>query len=98
MSQLEELVARMLELDENQLVLRLGISVKDISENLEGRTRSASIEAIDISTPILTRDEDTLNFGKRLFERLNAASYDLLCKKTFDDSETLKQVSESTRR
>ncbi|MBD2124550.1 hypothetical protein [Trichocoleus sp. FACHB-262] len=94
MTQIGDLTERLVELSDDQLLLRLGMSSQGISEDLEDQTRSASIDSIDFSEYELTRaNEDALNFGQRLFKRLNAASYELMCKDPFDDGETLKQLN-----
>ena len=93
MTEIEDLVEQMVKLDEKELVLRLGLSAKRISSDL---TRSASIDFIDLSTrTVLTRaNEEDLTFGERLFKRLNANSYELLCKDPFD-GEILKELKKA---
>ncbi|MEO0537697.1 MAG: hypothetical protein AAF215_28025 [Cyanobacteria bacterium P01_A01_bin.123] len=94
MTQLDDLTEKLVKLDDDQLMLHLGMSTKGISEDLGGQTRSASIDSIDPRRYAITRsNEDTLNFGQRLFKRLNDASYELLCKDPFDDGETLRELS-----
>ena len=98
MTQIDALTEKLVELDNNQLCLHLGMSTQGISDDLEGQTRSASIDSFDLSLYELTRgNEDTLNFGQRLFKRLNAASYELLCKDPFDDGETLKKLNDALK-
>jgi len=97
MTQLDNLTEKLIEFDDEQLMLKLGMSTLGISEDLEDQTRSASIDSIDLSLYELTRSEDTLNFGQRLFKRLNASSYELLCKDPFDDGETLKKLNEALK-
>jgi hypothetical protein len=98
MTQLDELTEKLVKFDDNQLMLHLGMSTQGISEDLEGQTKSASIDSIDLSLYEITRgNEDTLSFGQRLFKRLNAASYELLCKDPFDDGETLQKLNEALK-
>ena len=98
MTQLDDLTEKLIEFDDDQLMLHLGMSAKGISEDPEGQTRSASIDLVDLSIYEITRgNEDTLNFGQRLFKRLNASSYELLCKDPFDDGETLKKLNEALK-
>jgi hypothetical protein len=98
MTQFDDLTEKLLEFDDDQLMLHLGMSTKGISEDLEGQTRSASVDSIDLSLYEITRsNEDTLNFGQRLFKRLNASSYELLCKDPFDDGETLQKLNEALK-
>ncbi|MBW4640393.1 MAG: hypothetical protein KME05_19620 [Gloeocapsa sp. UFS-A4-WI-NPMV-4B04] len=98
MTQLDELTEKLVELDDNQLMLHLGMSTQGISKDLEGQTRSASIDSIDLSLYEITRsNQDTLHFGQRLFKRLNASSYELLCKDPFDDGETLQKLNEALK-
>jgi hypothetical protein len=69
------------------------MSSQGISQDLEEQTRSSSINSIEPVFYEITRsNSDTLNFGQRLFKRLNAASYELLCKDPFDNGETLKKL------
>jgi hypothetical protein len=91
MTQIEELAESIVELSEQELILRLGLNAQEFSSDL---TRSASIDSIDLSTTIQTRSEEDLTFGKRLFKRLNANAYELLCKDPFD-GETLKQLKKA---
>jgi len=98
MTQLDNLTEKLVEFDDDQLMLHLGMSTQGISEDLEGQTRSASIDSIDLSLYEITRgNEGTLNFGQRLFKRLNASSYELLCKDPFDDGETLQKLNEALK-
>jgi len=98
MTQIDILTEKLVELNDDQLCLHLGMSTQGISEDLEGQTRSASIDSFDLSLYEITRgNADTLTFGKRLFKRLNAASYELLCKDPFDDGETLKELGDALK-
>jgi hypothetical protein len=96
MTQIEELAKNIVELSEQELMLRLGLNAQEFSSDL---TRSASIDSIDLrSTLILTRDEENRKafiFGERLFKRLNTNSYELLCKDPFDDGKTLEQLKKA---
>lgn len=93
MTQIEELAKKIVELSEPELMLRLGLKAQEFRSDL---TRSASIDSIDLrSAPIQTRlDEEAFIFGERLFKRLNANSYELLCKDPFD-SKTLEQLKKA---
>ncbi|MBD2694316.1 hypothetical protein [Anabaena catenula] len=98
MSQIDSLTEKLAEFDDNQLMLHLGMCAEGISEDIEGQTRSASLDSIDLNLYQITRGNvDTMNFGQRLFKRLNAASYELLCKDPFDDGETLKKLNEALK-
>ena len=98
MTQLDQLTEKLVTFDDNQLFLHLGMSSESASEDLEQQTRSASIDSIDLSVYEITRGNvDILNFGQRLFTRLNKASYELLCKDQFDDGETLKKLNEALK-
>lgn len=92
MTQIEELAKNIVELSEQELMLRLGLNAQEFSSDL---TRSASIDSIELSTPIQTRDGEVLLFGESLFKRLNTNSYDLLCKDPFDDGKTLEQLKKA---
>jgi hypothetical protein len=98
MTALKELTTKLVEFDDTQLFLQLGMSSQAISEDLEEQTRSSSINSIEPVFYEITRsNSDTLNFGQRLFKRLNAASYELLCKDPFDNGETLKKLGEALK-
>lgn len=98
MTALNELTSKLVEFDDTQLFLQLGMSSQGISQDLEEQTRSSSINSIEPVFYEITRsNSDTLNFGQRLFKRLNAASYDLLCKDPFDNGETLKKLGEALK-
>lgn len=96
MTMFEEVTDKLVEFDDDQLMLHLGMCVKGISEDIVDQTRSASIDSIDLNYYEITRaDEATIKFGQRLFKRLNLTSYELLCKDPFDGGETLKKLSEA---
>lgn len=98
MTQLDQLTEKLATFDDNQLFLHLGMSSESASESLEQPTRSASIDSIDLNTYEITRGNvELVNFGQRLFKRLNKASYELLCKDQFDDGETLKKLNEALK-
>ena len=98
MTTLNELTSKLVEFDDIQLFLQLGMSSQGISEDLEEQTRSSSINSIEPVFYEITRsNSDTLSFGQRLFKRLNAASYELLCKDPFDNGETLKKLGEALK-
>jgi len=92
MTQIEELAKNIVELSERELMLLLGLNAQEFSSDL---TRSASIDSLDLSTPVQTRNEEDFTFGKRLFKRLNTNSYDLLCKDPFDNGKTLEQLKKA---
>ncbi|MEG4857025.1 hypothetical protein QUB75_05060 [Microcoleus sp. K1-B6] len=92
MTQIQELAKNIVELSEQELILRLGLNAQEFSSDL---TRSASIDSIKLSTPIQTRDGEVLLLGESLFRRLNTNSYDLLCKDPFDDGKTLEQLKKA---
>ena len=92
MTQIEELAKNIVELSERELMLLLGLNAQEFSSDL---TRSASIDSIDLSTPVQTRNEEDFTFGKHLFKRLNTNSYDLLCKDPFDNGKTLEQLKKA---
>lgn len=95
MTQLNNWTEKLVEFDNTQLILHLGMSIQSISEDLESQTRG-SVDSIDLIPHEITRaNEDTFNFGQRLFKRLNASSYELLCKDPFDDGETLQKLSKA---
>lgn len=96
MTQFDNWTEKLAEFDDTQLILHLGMSTQIINEDLEAITRGASIDSIDLIPHEITRaNEDTFNFGQRLFKRLNASSYELLCKDPFDDGETLQKLSKA---
>ncbi len=95
MTQLDDLVQRLANLDEETLQQQLGIRAQNLGEDL---TRSASIESIDVKTltavPRGPEGNKALEFGQRLFKRLNAEAYDLLCSSDpfGDGGKTMQQI------
>jgi hypothetical protein len=63
MTQFDDVTEKLVELPDNQLLLRLGVTTKGMSGDSEEQTRSASIDSIDFDEYELTRaDEDYIEF------------------------------------
>lgn len=95
MTQIDDLVQKLAELDEETLQQQLGIQAQNLGEDL---TRSASIEAIDVDNRSTVsrglESNKALEFGQHLFKRLNAEAYDLLCSSDpfGDGGKTMQQI------
>lgn len=97
MAELDELVQQLLTLDEDELKTQLGMQVQGIGEDLKADT---SLAALDVNTlmavPRGPIADKALEVGQRLFNRVNAGAYDILCGNPFDDAgETLKQLEKA---
>jgi hypothetical protein len=98
MAEIDELVEKLAELDEETLQVQLGMEVQSLGEDL---TRSASIESIDVemlmAVPRGAEGNKALEFGQRLFKRLNGEAYDLLCSSDpfGDGGKTMQKIEDA---
>ena len=87
MTQSDELYQKLLEFDEDNLKAQLGIRVQEIAR--DPTARSASLESLDEALRATPRggspNRADVNFGDRLFKRLNVKSYNLICSELFTD-------------
>jgi len=94
MTQIDELVQKMLDLDEDTLKAQLGIRAQAIAQDTTAR--SASLESLEDALSATPRgsslDTADVDFGDRLFKRLNLKSYNLMCGELFDDKEIQNQL------
>ena len=101
MTEFEDIVASLLELDDDVLEAQLGSHAQAIGDDVAGRgargVDPASLESIDVN--FATRgaiDPRLLEAGKQLFDRVNPLVYELMCKPLGgDDAETRKILDES---
>jgi hypothetical protein len=93
MENTDELMQQLLDLDEDQLKAQLGIQAQGIAAN----PSIASIEAVDVdAAPRGIIDAKALEFGQRLFNRINQGAYEIMCEDPFGDrSETLQQLEQA---
>ncbi|HEY9800493.1 MAG TPA: hypothetical protein V6D28_28670 [Leptolyngbyaceae cyanobacterium] len=86
MTQMDELMQKMMDLDEDTLKAQLGIHAQEAAQDLTAR--SASIENLDEMLTAIPRGAvpsgQDVSFGNRLFKRLNVKSYNLLCSDVSD--------------
>lgn len=88
MTEINELAQRMLDLDEEILKAQLGIQAQKIAQDTTAR--SASLDSLNDAITVISRgvlDEADINFGDRLFKRLNVKSYNLMCGELFNEQE-----------
>lgn len=100
MTEFEDIVASLLELDDDVLEAQLGSHAQAIGDDVaEGGAKGVDLtswESIDVNVasraPI---DPRLLEAGKRLFDRINPLAYDLMCKPLRNDAETQKILDET---
>ncbi|GET41873.1 hypothetical protein [Microseira wollei] len=90
MSETDELVQQLLDLDEDELKVQLGMHAQGMATD----SRSASVASIEVQAASRgVFDTKALEIGQRLFDRINAGAYDILCGNPFGDSgETLQKL------
>ncbi|NES64056.1 MAG: hypothetical protein F6K24_01730 [Okeania sp. SIO2D1] len=95
MTEMNELMEKLAQLDEETLEAQLGMQAEDLGDDL---TKGASIESININTltavPRGPEGNKFIEFGQNLFQRLNREAYDLLCGSDpfGDDGNTMKTI------
>ncbi|MCD8487587.1 MAG: hypothetical protein LRZ84_12845 [Desertifilum sp.] len=95
MTDINDLVQQLAEVDEEALQIQLGKQAQRLAADL---TESASIDSIDVEMlEAVPRGGDTdkaLELGQRLFKRLNAEAYDLMCGSDpfGDGGKTMQQI------
>ncbi len=97
MTQLDEIIPKLIELDEDTLKAQLAIQEQEIANDATPRSASSldSLEAALIATPRGGFDQDTIKVGDRFFQKLNVKAYQLMCSDLFADQE-LKQKIQDT--
>ena len=100
MTEFEDIVASLWDLDDDVLAAQLGDSAQAIEDDVAGRgTRGvdpASLESIDVNIAARASiDPRFLEAGKRLFDRVNPLAYELMCKPLGDNADTQKILDET---
>jgi hypothetical protein len=93
MAETDELIQQLLDLDEDQLKIQLGIQ----AQAMEAESRGDSMESIEVEpVPKGGINTQALEMGQQLFDRINTGAYDILCGNPFPDSgETLQQLKKA---
>lgn len=101
MTEFEDIVASLLELDDDVLEAQLGSHAQAIGDDVAGRgargVDPASLDSIDVGFATKGAiDPRFLEAGKQLFDRVNPLVYELMCKPLGgDDAETRKILDET---
>ena len=100
MTEFEDIVASLWDLDDDVLAAQLGDRAQAIEDDVAGRgTRGVDLtswESIDVNVAARASiDPRFLEAGKRLFDRINPLTYQLMCKPLGDDAETQKILDET---
>ena len=100
MTEFEVIVASLWELDDDVLEAQLGSRVQAIGDDIAGRGARGvdltSWESIDVNVAARASiDPRFLEAGKRVFDRVNPLTYELMCKPLGDDAETQKILDET---
>ena len=100
MTEVEAIVASLWELDDDVLEAQLGSRAQAIKDDLAGRGARGvdltSWESIDVNVAARASiDPRFLEAGKRVFDRVNPLTYELMCKPLGDDAETQKILDET---
>lgn len=96
MSYKEKFINNLEQLDEEELIIKLGSYVQNLGENLD---QSAGIDSLEeVSQESVQRGlvaDQAFAMGERLLKRLNAEAYDLLCGNPFGDQGEMLQTIEA---
>ena len=100
MTEFEAIVASLWELNDDVLEAQLGSRVQAIGDDIAGRGARGvdltSWESIDVNVAARASiDPRFLEAGKRVFDRVNPLTYELMCKPLGDDAETQKILDET---
>ena len=100
MTEVEAIVASLWELDDDVLEAQLGARAQAIGDDVAGRGARGvdltSWESIDVNVAARASiDPRFLEAGKRVFDRVNPLTYELMCKPLGDDAETQKILDET---
>ncbi|SKB13870.1 conserved hypothetical protein [Planktothrix sp. PCC 11201] len=89
----DEFAQKIIELDEDTLKAQLAIQEQELANESTSRSASSleSLEEALIATPRGGFDEEIINAGDRLFQKLNVKAYQLMCTDIFDDQEIQTQ-------
>lgn len=90
MSKLDEVIEKLMELDEDSLKAKLAVQEQQIANDATSRSPS-SLDSLDSleeelkATPRSGYDQETINAGDRFFQKLNEKAYKLMCSELFDE-------------
>ncbi|MFZ1029902.1 MAG: hypothetical protein WAN66_27165, partial [Limnoraphis robusta] len=85
MSKLDEVIEKLMELDEDSLKAQLAVQEQQIANNDDTSRSPSSLDSLDSleeelkATPRSGYDQETINAGDRFFQKLNAKAYKLMC-------------------
>ncbi|MEZ2227345.1 MAG: hypothetical protein ACBR12_20460 [Microcoleus sp.] len=101
MTEFEDIVASLWDLDDDVLAAQLGDRAQAIEDDVAGRgTRGvdpASLESIDVNIAARASiDPRFLEAGKRLFDRINPLAYELMCKPLGGDNADTQKILDET--
>ncbi|SKB11122.1 conserved hypothetical protein [Planktothrix sp. PCC 11201] len=97
MSQLDKITQKLIELDEDILKAQLAIQEQQITNSLTSRLWYF-FDGLEVELMVAPKggfDQNTINFGDRLFKKLSVRAHHLMCSDLFDDQE-LKQKIQAT--
>ena len=99
MTEANELAQRIYDLDEDVLEARLGILAQEMGGDLTGKSapRGVALDSIDIeATSRALIPPGAVELGQKVFDRVNAEAYKILCTPLGDEStrETLDKALE----
>ncbi|NES74627.1 MULTISPECIES: hypothetical protein [Okeania] len=98
MADINELIEKLAELDEETLQAQLGMQLQSLEDDL---TTSASVESININTltavPRGLEGNKFIEFGQNFFKRLNGEAYDFLCDRDpfGDGCKTMQKIEDA---
>lgn len=87
MSQLDEITQQLIEFDEDVLKAQLAIQEQQITNSARSSSGS-SLDSLEVELMVAPRggfDQNTIEIGDRLFQKLNVKAYQLMCSELFDD-------------
>jgi hypothetical protein len=95
MSQLDEIIEKLMELDEDSLKAQLAIQKQKLANDSTSRSpsRSPSSDSLDsLQEALMATDrggfsQEIINAGNRLFPSLNDQAYQLMCSNLFKDQD-----------
>lgn len=91
MSQLDEVIEKLMELDEDSLKAQLAVQEQQIANNDDTSRSPSSLDSLDSleeelkATPRGGYDQEKIDAGDRFFQKLNAKAYKLMCSDLFDE-------------
>lgn len=97
MNQLDKITQKLIELDENSLKAKLAIQEQQITNSLTSRSGSF-LDSLEVGLMVVTRcefDQNTINFGDRLFQKLSVRTHQLMCSDWFDDQELKQKIKDT---